>query len=65
MALCSIAVAAIQGLHSIVREREAQLAAMAARLDQKEGEIVELKQRLARIEALVANLTQQREGGQR
>jgi hypothetical protein len=51
-----VALAAIQGLHAIVREREAQLADMAARLDEKDGEIAELKQRLDQLEALIARL---------
>ena len=59
-----VALAAIQGLHGLVREREAQLADMAARLEQKEGEIVELRERLARIEALIASLAQDQKGGE-
>jgi hypothetical protein len=51
-----VALAAIQGLHEIVRDREAQLADMAARLDQKDGEIAELQQRLDKLEALMAKL---------
>ena len=53
-----VALAAIQGLHEMVREKEAQLADMAARLDQKEGKIVELEQRLEKLEALIARLAQ-------
>ena len=51
-----VALAAIQGLHSLVREQEAQLADMAARLDRRDGEVAELKQRLDKLEALVATL---------
>ena len=65
-----VALAAIQGLHSLVREKEAQLADLAARLDHKDGEIAELQQqlsdrgaemtqmdkRLAKLEALVHTL---------
>ena len=56
-----VALAAIQGLHEIVREREAQLTDMAARLDQKDGEIAALQQRLEKIEALVNTLTKEQE----
>ena len=55
-----VALAAIQGLHDIVREREAQLADMATRLDQKDGQIAELTQRLARLEALITKLASTR-----
>ncbi|MFC1805743.1 tail fiber domain-containing protein, partial [Planctomycetota bacterium] len=53
-----VALAAIQGLHAIVREREAQLADLAARLDHKDGEIAELTERLEKLEALMATLAQ-------
>ena len=51
-----VALAAIQGLHGLVLEKEAQLADMTARLDQKDGEIAELNQRLTKLEAAVAAL---------
>jgi len=60
-----VALAAIQGLHAMVREKEAQLADMAARLDQKDGEIAELTERLEKLEALIAALAAQKAGDER
>ena len=57
-----VALAAIQGLHSLVREKDAQLADLAARLDQKDGEIAGLTERLQKLEALVAQLAAQKAG---
>ena len=54
-----VALAAIQGLHDMVREKEAQLADMAARLDHKDGEIAGLQQRLDKLEALVNALSEE------
>ncbi len=52
-----VAFAAIQGLHSLVREREAELAAQRAEILAQGKEIANLTVRLARLEAAVAELS--------
>jgi hypothetical protein len=59
-----VALAAIQGLHSLVREKEAELADMAGRLDEKQAEITDLKARVAKLEALVEQIAQQTAGAE-
>ena len=50
-----ISFAAIQGLHELVKEKETEIAKLA---EEKDAEIAELKQRLAKLEALVNALAQ-------
>jgi hypothetical protein len=52
-----VALAAIQGLHQVVQEKEADA---TARLAEKDAEVAELKARLAKLEALVERLTEQK-----
>ncbi len=52
-----VAFAAIQGLHALVREREAELAAQRAEILAQGKEIANLTVRLARLEAAVAEVS--------
>ena len=54
-----VALAAIQGLHTMVREKEAQLGELALRLEEKDGEVAQLHERLAANDARMARLEQQ------
>ncbi len=57
-----VAFAAIQGLHQLVREREAELAAQRAEILAQEKEIANLAVRLARLEAAVTELSRAEKG---
>jgi hypothetical protein len=58
--LASVALAAIQGLHQVVLEKDAVLHSLERQLDALQREAVNLRERLARVESMDAEVAQLR-----
>jgi hypothetical protein len=54
--ISGVALAAIQGLHSVVEERDARIDGLTTMVEEKKAQIDQLQSRLAALEALVATL---------
>ncbi len=60
-----VALGAIQGLHELLKEKDAQIAAQNGRIEAQKKEISELRARLEKVEAMTSTLAKAKDGGVR